>query len=412
VHKQTHHDETTGLMNRKSFFAIVDNMIKDDEKGGDGYIAIIRFSNLASYNKQFGYPAGDALMRNTATLLTKLCETFPESIPARIGGVDFAAIMPLTDADTAARFGQSFSDSLDALGAELSLDNIAHIGIAHFDHSSTFGEILADADVALASAEHQGMKGYHIQSTKSEAMGNMAWKKLIREVLEKGSIQFLSQPVMTSERASLFSEVLIRIKDASGQNVSPASFAAMAERVEMHHQLDQYVIRHITHFLEQNSAWSTPLAVKIASSSITTASFSFWLQQYLEEHPQAASKLCFEITEHGAVQDVEAACHFIDLVHHHRGKVVMEHFGTRLNSFQTLRKLKVDFIKLDGSYVYEIATNTEHRAFLQTVVDIAQGLDIQVIIEHVETEEDVRNFKELGINAMQGYYFGKPEDIA
>jgi len=411
AHKETHHDETTGLMNRKAFFAIVDNMIKDVEKAGNGYVAIIRFSDLSSYNKQYGYPAGDALMRNTAGLLTELCGVFPESTPARIGGVDFAAIIPLVDADAAAKFGQSLSDSLETLAAELSVDNIAHIGIAHFDRSSSFGEILADADVALASAEHQGVRTYHIQTAKSEAMGNIAWKKLIQEVLEQESINFLSQPVMTSEKEPLFSEVLIRVKDASGENVSPASFAAMAGRVELHYQLDQYVIRHIAQFIEQNPAWSIPLAVKISSSSIITASFSFWLQQYLEEHPQAAAMLCFEITEHGATQNIEAACHFIDLVHLHHGKVVMEHFGTRSNSFQTLRQLKVDYIKMDGSYVRDIATNNEHRAFLQTVVDIAQGLDIEIIIEHIETEEDVQNFKALGINAMQGYYFGKPTSI-
>lgn len=411
VHRQDHRDEMTGLMNRRAFLALVDNTIRDTEKGGNGYLAIIRLSQLASYNREHGHPAGDVLLQKASNLFGELCETFSGSSVGRIGGMDFAVILPLADAETANKFGQSLSASLDTLGKELKLEHIAHIGIAYFEHNSSFGEIMADADVALASAEHQGVHTYHIQRTKSEAMGNMAWKQLIQETLEKKAIHFMSQPVMTTEAEPIFSELLIRIKDSAGQSVSPASFAAMADRMDLHHQLDQYVIEQATRMLEKESASANALAVKISARSITEVGFSFWLDRYLREHTQAASILYFEITEYGAIQDIEATRSFVDLVHQHHGKVIMEHFGTRSDSFHTLRQLKVDFIKLDGSYVLGIDKNTEHRTFLQTVVDMAQSLDMQIIIEHIETEEDMQVFKTFGLDAMQGFYFGKPKAI-
>jgi len=409
AHKQTYRDELTGLMNRKVFFALVDSTIRDSEKGGSGYVAIIRFTNLAAYNRQHGHQAGDSLISKVSGVLIESCATFSASSVGRIGGVDFAVILPLADEDTANRFGQLISRLLTSLSEEHSIDNMAHIGIAHFEHNSTMGEILADADVALASAEHQGVNCYHIQSAKSEAMGNMAWKKLIGDSLEKKTIQLLLQPVMTTDKQPVLGEILIRVNDDAGQIVSPASFFAMAERMELNQQLDQYVIERITHFLEKKPAKAILLAAKISAHSLKEVGFSAWLDQHMREHSKVAPKLCFEITEFGATQDIEATRHFIDLVHLHHGKVVLEHFGTGLHSIQTLRQLKVDYIKLDGSYVRGIDANADQRTFLQTVVDMAQGLDMQVIIEHIESEDDLKNFKALGVDAMQGYYFGKPE---
>jgi len=411
VHKQTYRDELTGLMNRKVFFALVDSTIRDSEKGGGGYVAIIRFTDLAAYNRQHGHQAGDRLISEVSGVLTESCATFSASTVGRIGGVDFAVILPLADEDSANRFGQLISRSLASLSEEHVIDNMAHIGIAHFDHSSTIGEILADADVALASAEHQGVNCYHIQSTKSEAMGNMAWKKLIGGSLEKKAIQLLLQPVISADKQPVLGEILIRVNDDAGTVVSPASFSAMAERVGLHHELDQYVIRHITNVLEKKSAKAIPLAAKISAHSLRDVGFSGWVDQHMREHAKVAPRLCFEITEFGATQDIEATRHFIDLVHLHHGKVVMEHFGTGLHSIQTLRQLKVDFIKLDGSYVRGIDANADQRTLLQTVVDMAHGLDIQVLIEHIESEDDLNNFKALGFDAMQGFYVGQPEPM-
>jgi len=411
VHRQVHSDDMTGMMNRKTFLTLIDHTVSDIENGGEGYFAIIRLGHLSSYNKEYGYPAGDELIRKVSALLTELCESIPGSTPGRIGGIDFAVILPLVDAETVTSFGQSLSSALEALGKELGVDQIACVGISHFDRSSTFHEILADADVALASAEHQGMLAYHIQTTKSEARGNRAWKQLIQETLEKKAVHFLAQSVMTPDAQPIFSEVLIRIKDTAGQSVSPASFAAMADRMELYNQLDRYVIEHAAHALKKKTAHRVPLAVKISAHNIADAGFLFWLDKFLSEHTWEATMLCFEITEFGSVMNMEATRQFIDLAHLHHSKVVIEHFGTRANSFQTLRQLKADFIKLDGSYAHSINTNAEQRTFLQTVVDIAQGLDIQIIIEHIESEEDMQGFKALGVNAMQGFYFGEPESI-
>ena len=147
----------------------------DKEKGGSGSLAVIRMSNFAAYNQQFGHQAGDELLVEVGKLLTKVSDQYHASVTARIGGTDFSITLPLADAEVAAEFGESFSGSLNELASTMSIDEIAQVGIACFDSTGKIGEILADADAALSLAEHQGTNAYAIQTTKSEAVGNQAW---------------------------------------------------------------------------------------------------------------------------------------------------------------------------------------------------------------------------------------------
>jgi len=410
LRRQAHHDALTGLINRRGFNARLDNVIRDRETGGSGALAVIRMKDVAAYNAQFGHQAGSALLLEVGQLLTSLSEDYPDATAARITGTDFAMILPLIGADGAAEFGDSLCAGLDELAAALHVDDIAHVGITGFDHTSQSGEILADADASLSLAEHRGANACVIQGGDSEAMGNEAWKKLITHAIEHKQIRLIIQPVVNQQRQPIFGEALIRINSEAGRDVSPALFASMADRLEMHGMLDRFVVEQTTQSLTLDA--SRKLAAKLSDRSIRDAGFIGWLAEHLEQYKDVADLMCFEMTEYALLQHVTEAEDFIALIHAHGGAVVLEHFGTRLSSFQILRRLKLDYIKLDGSYTRGIAEHSDNRFFLQTVTDIAHGLDILVIAEHVETEEDAQSLKSLGIDAMQGYYFGQSEPLA
>jgi len=408
LRRQAHFDDLTGLMNRRGFDARLDQLIRDQERGGSGVLAIIRITNLAAYNQQFGHQAGNALLVETGTYLSRLAEPFDDASSARMTGTDFAILLPLATADSAAMFGHSLRTALHELAAMFKVDDIAHAGITCFGEASSSGAILSDADTALSEAEHLGANACAVRNRNSDAMGNEAWKALITQCITEQRIELLAQDVLNLQGDAIYQEVLIRIHDDAGKAVSPASFTAMAERLGMHTELDRFVIEQTTAYLEQNR---DKLGINIAARSLADADFMQWLDSFLSQHKSAASLMCFEITEYGLLQYIDAAESFIDLIHGHGGTVVMEHFGTRMSSFQTLRRLKLDYIKLDGSYIRNIAEHSDHRFFLQTVIDIAHGLDIQVIAEHVEIETDYDSLKRLGIHAMQGYYVGAPKAL-
>jgi len=419
LRRQAHYDDLTGLMNRRGFDARLDDIIQDEERGGSGALVVIRMKNLAAYNQQFGHQAGSALLVEIGKLLSRLAEPVHDATTARITGTDFAIILPLVDADAAVEFRTALNAAINELAIRLKIDDIAHAGIACFSAGSAIGAILSDADAALSLAEQQDANACAMINRSSEAMGNEAWKTLITQAMAEKRIHLLAQDILNQQGEKIYREVLIRIHDDVEKPVSPASFASMAERLGLNAELDRYVIEQVTQILEQDTSGSVAmkqadhsrLGINMSARSIADADFMSWLSACLGSHQTAASRICFEITEYGLLQYLDAAESFIGLVHAHGGAVVMEHFGTRLSSFQTLRRLKVDYIKLDGSYIRNITEQSDNRFFLQTVIDIAHGLDVQVIAEHVETEADYNSLKRLGINAMQGYYFGMPKPV-
>ncbi|KON46986.1 bifunctional diguanylate cyclase/phosphodiesterase [Mariprofundus ferrooxydans] len=405
-------DSLTGLANRRAFNAMLENIIHDKEQGGTGSLAVIRISGFADYNRLHGIQAGDDLLIDIAKKISLTANAYHMSTAARITDTDFGVILPLVDSDKAAEFGQSISNAINRLANTIDMAELAHTGIALFHETSTMSEIMSDADAALAEASHLGGNGFVIQSKKSEVPGNIAWKQLIEKAMLNNDIHLLAQPVFNLQRQVLYTELRIRIQDQDGNILAtPGVFTSMADRLELNTTLDQFVITRATGLIEAGHATTSPLAVNLSPHSINNPSFISWLENHLNHHGDTDGHLLFEISEHGLLQQIEQATAFIALIHAHRGKVVMEHFGTRLSSFQTMRQLKVDYIKLSGSYTRDITVNNDNRFFLQTVADIAHGLDIEIIAEQIETAADAETMQALGINAMQGYYFGEPAPL-
>jgi len=420
MQQQAHDDALTGLMNRRGFEAKLEHVLHDKERGGAGALAVLRLHEFAAYNTRCGHVAGDDLLRDVGQLLTTLSEPYATAVSARITGTEFAVILPALNADIASEFGAALSKALHALASTLSVPSVAHIGIAIFDHDSTMGTIMADADAGLSLAQQQGANHCVVQRSTSAVRGNIAWKNLITQALADQHIRLLMQPVLAldgheanhhdSDRQPLYGEVLIRIKDAAGKDVSPGSFAAMAERLDLCVELDRYVLEHAIALLKADG--SMPLGINLSAPSIQDKSFQTWLNSIFEQHRAMMPYLTFEMSEHAMLQDISATQACIALVHRFGGAVVMEHFGARMSSFQSLQQLKPDYLKLDGSYVRNIEAHSDNRFFLQTVVDIAQGLDMKVIAEHVENEAEWTCLKNLGIDAVQGYYLGEPEALS
>jgi len=408
MHQEAHEDVLTGLSNRRAFNKMLESMLRDHEMTGS--LMIIRISGFADYNKQHGVQAGNQLLIDIAQQLHTVVSVYPEVEIFRMSGTDFSILLPKTDLGIADEVGKSLSDAIGRLATTLNMNELAHIGIALFNNDYKSGEILADADAALASAQHLGINSYAIQSKKSEALGNDAWKILIEATLSNKNIKLLGQPIFKNNGEVSYHEVFIRMHDEHGESISPGVFVSMADRLNLNQQLDKFVVIQATDAIESSASYSV-LAVNLSSHSMSNESFQHWLAEHFDKHPNLGEKLIFEISEQGLMQHMDRAQDFIEFLHSHGSQLVMEHFGTRLSSFQVLHKLKVDFIKISGSYTRDIVNHDDNRFFLQTVSDIAHGLEIVTIAEQVETEGEAKVMEKLGVNMMQGYYFGAPKPL-
>lgn len=406
MRKEAHFDDLTCLMNRRGFLAALEHAIHDRERSGSGVLLLIRLTHFSDFNKSRGFQAGDDLLIAVSSLISDLSETYPNAVTARSKGAEFSVMLPLTITEDGITFAQQCSVALKELSAALAVDGIAHIGLTPFDDEASSQTLLAHADAALASALHQGANSYVCSEQVITADSNRSWENVIKAAMQNNTIRLLSQPVMIGEEP-LYSEIVMRIQDEQGDAIAPGTFAAMADRLELNRDLDRYVIEQVTALLERGKQ-TQPLAINLSTRSVHHAGFISWLKSHLLSHPAAAANMLFEISEHAMLERVDISEELIALIHTSGGRVVMEHFGRKLSSFQTLSQLKLDFIKLDGSYVRNIAENSDNRFFLQTITDIARGLDIDVIAEHVESEADRDCLKQIGITIMQGYLLGAP----
>jgi len=409
MHKEAHEDALTGLRNRRAFNTMLESILHARGEGMVGSLVIVRMSAFADYNKQHGIQAGNELLVDIAKKLHEISMQYSTAEVFRMSGTDFSMLLPKTDLVLADEVGQSLSDAMNALAITYNIEELAHIGIALFKDGYQMSEILSDADAALASARYMGVNSYAVQRKKSEALGNDAWKKLIESSLSHKKIELLGQPVFNKLGEVLYKEVFIRIRDEFGEAIAPGVFVSMADRLALSEQLDKLVIMQATELVEENTTAYGVLAVNLSVYSISKPSFRNWLMQHFDKHSDLGNRLIFEVSEQGLMPHIESAKDFVDLLHSKGSQVVMENFGTRLSSFQTLHQLKVDFIKMSGGYTRDIANHGDNRFFLQTVTDIAHGLGIKVIAEQVETEGEAKALEKTGIYVMQGYYLGVPE---
>ena len=409
MRREAHFDALTGLMNRSGFLNSLQHHIQDREHAGSGALLLIRLSHFSDYNRAEGFQGGDELLTTVAGVISSIAQSHLHAVTARTKGAEFGIILPLADVEVGEGFARACIHELQAQFS--SLDSIAHIGIVMFDDDESVNSLLAQADTALASALHQGPNSYFISSQSSDAGSAAAWRALINAAMHNNTIQLLAQHVMGADEKLLYREVLMRICDETGEAIPPGSFAAMADRLELNRELDQYLIERITEIIEADSE-APALAINLSNRSLHHRAFITWLESHLQAHRKICASLLFEISEHALLQDLDMASDLIVMIHRHGGRVVMEHFGTKLSAFKTLRALKLDYIKLDGTHIRNIAEQRENQFFLQTIIDIAHGLEIGVIAEHVESQEDREILQGLGIDAMQGYLFAAPVALA
>jgi len=410
LQRQARVDKLTGLPNREGFMPAFIALLERREKSSSGLFVLIKLADFASFNDRVGYQVGDRLLQDIAGLLRDKCRAHAEAMAGRIGGVDFALAMPERNDAAARDYCAELARELRALQAQGAEECRVLIGATFFSGDDGVGDILGRADTSLSIARAGSADSVHLQNDENRALGNANWQQIIDDVLRDKRISLLAQPIHDTNGNRIYSELLARMHDADGALISPAEFMPMAERLHRIVEVDRVVMQQAIEWLRNHTSES--LAVNISSRTLHEADFASWINRLLDEEDAPRGRLFVELTEHAALQDVAATASFIERLHQSGIQAVIERFGSGLASFGAIRELKADYIKLDGSYVRGISDDAQNRFFVQTLLDIAHGLDMRVIAEHVENEADKKTLVALRMDAVQGYLIGKPQPLA
>lgn len=221
------------------------------------------------------------------------------------------------------------------------------------------------------------------------------------------------QPIVSlrSAFASLSYEVLIRMRDENGGVMAPGRFIGAAEHNGLMSQIDRWVLRSTLEWIDAHPDHRDRLAfatINISGASLNDARFVDDAFSMIAEHPLAMSKLCFEITESVALHDLDSTRRFVDRVRAYGSKVALDDFGAGYTSFNYLKEIPADFIKIDGSFVKDINRNPANYAITRTIVDLTHELGMRSIAEWAETPDTIASLIELRVDYAQGFALARP----
>ncbi len=415
LHAESYRDALTGLANRRYFEMNLKQLIAT---GKHGALLMFELKDFKQYNEKRGYQAGDDLLRNTGEFVEAICRSQPglEYFTVHLSGADFAVVMTNAGEQEAMELGNQLARALPRFKERGLVDDeeVGHIGIALFSGQS-YTELLSAADMALRAAQQEGPNTVHLadpgKTARSSVNTASRWGEMLRDALAHKRISLLLQPVKDAAECVtlLHYESLMRLTDENGQVIPAVVYTPMSTRLGLATDFDRAMITEVLSRLVSRRYENTPVAVNLSPASLQNKAFIGWLCAELAKVPDAASRLLLEISEYGAIENIDALRDFINRVLQFGTRVGLDHFGRGFSSFGYMSTLKLDYIKVDGSFVRGIIDNKDNQFFIETIKQVAHGLDIKVYAASVETEAEMRLLLSLGLDGLQGYWVGRPE---
>jgi EAL domain-containing protein (putative c-di-GMP-specific phosphodiesterase class I) len=294
---------------------------------------------------------------------------------------------------------------------------MASVGIAHFHAGQDIPSLLACADAALHTAQGRGIPAWELHQGSERLAELRATGQRLRERLQQaieGDLLVLQyqpvQPLQAGNGCDYRQEAWVRVVDDDGSLVRAALFMPLARRLGLLEKLDRRVVHLVLeHLAHEGAANGGATAVNLSRAAFLDPPFVAWLEGELWRQPQLARRLIIETAEHSLVNLSEPLSAAIQRLREAGARFSIDRFGQSATSVGYLRKLHVDYIKIDGSYIRDIDRSDERQFFVQALVGIAHGLGIQTIAEYVETTLELEILRGLGVDAIQGYLVGRPK---
>jgi diguanylate cyclase (GGDEF)-like protein len=426
---QTHHDLVTGLENLNRFVQRLEEAIWVVQRSGDRFaILCLGVEKFGRIHESMGHRYGDGVLKGIAERLQNgvrktdwYCRVTEEvRIPrlARLDGAHFAILLqPINRVEdiarVASRINHSFSQPIVFGDQEQFLST--HIGIAIYpDDGRDAEELLRRAQTAMHCAQEEGRAEPYFSTSQmtEEATERLALEASLRRALERDQLEAYYQPKveLTTGRVAGF-EALLRWQHPELGFVPPAKFIPVAEETGVIVPIGEWILH--TACL-QAIRWRDaghgplPMAVNVSAEQLRRSNIVDVVSRTLEGTGLPPELLEIEITESALMDDTEANLVILNELKQLGVLLSLDDFGTGYSSLSYLRRFPIDVLKIDRSFVTDVARDSEADAIVTTIVHMARGLDLKVIAEGVETEAQLAFLRGLGCDAYQGYLFSKP----
>jgi diguanylate cyclase (GGDEF)-like protein/PAS domain S-box-containing protein len=420
IEYQAEHDSLTGLWSRATFDLRLEELIVSAMQGESEHVLIyIDLDQFKVVNDTVGHLAGDELLKQVATLLE--AHTRESDILARLGGDEFALLMIGCDLDHAIMVSEQLREQL----AEFPFAWDNH----HFQIGASFGVVVIDknlpdpnalslADLACYSAKDQGRNRVHVYQPDDQLLlerrSEMKWVVHVKEALNEDRFVLYSQRLQALSRDPAsrdYREVLVRIRDNNNQLVMPGQFIPAAERYDIMHRVDEWVIRKTCDWLSLPEHQNVHLFINLSGASLANRHILELLERRLSRNPKLGKMISLEITETAAIGNLQQALNYMHRLKQHKVTFALDDFGSGLSSFSYLKTMPVDYVKIDGCFVRDLLTDPVDAAMVESICRISNQMGIETIAEFVEDIELIEWLVAVGVDYAQGYGIERPKPL-
>ena len=425
---QATHDTLTQLINRREFEHLVAGALHTAKQEGHAHALLyLDLDQFKVINDTCGHAAGDVLLQLLAKMLQgKMRDS---DILARLGGDELGVLLPHCPLDHARVIGEQLRQSIRDFRFtwdERSFELGVSIGIVEINQDSkSMSELLSAADQACYLAKEQGRNRIHVYQ-ESDVMlaqrhGEMLWISRLNEAFAHDYFRLYAMPIVhLHDSPEQHDEVLIRIRNGKGDLILPGAFIPAAERYDMMLSIDRWVIRAVCAHIESVRDSLPPIeamaesrrrapalySVNLSGMSLADAGLHDYITEQFVQFAIAPEQLCFEITETAVIANLPKAQVFMHQLKAMGCRFSLDDFGSGFSSFGYLKALPVDYLKIDGVFVRDIATNAINRAMVKAINEVGHVMGLKTVAEYVEDEATLAVIRELGIDYAQGYAVG------
>jgi two-component system CheB/CheR fusion protein len=418
------HDALTGLVNRHEFERrLVQALGKGKKKRIQHVLCYLDLDQFKVVNDTCGHVAGDELLHQLSGLL--LDKIRHGDTLARLGGDEFGVLLERCSIHQALRIVKDLQETVREfrfVWEDKTFSIGVSIGVVPLtSDTETPATAMSAADAACYLAKDSGRNRIHVYQTDDAELarrhGEMQWVTRIQKALEQNRFLLHAQPIESiayPDGGGEYFEILIRMKDHEGKLVPPGAFLPAAERYNLTPAIDRWVIEKTFAWLAAHPAVQQLLnfcTINLSGHSLSDDSFLDFVTTQLEEKNIVPGKVCFEITETTAVANLTHATRLIRELKSRGCLFALDDFGSGMSSFAYLKNLPVDYLKIDGNFVKDIAVDPVDLAMVEAINKVGHVMGIQTIAEFVENDAIMARLKNVGVDFVQGFGIARPQQL-
>ena len=422
---QATHDQLTNIYNRYFLENELNNALKTENKKGYNLL-FIELDQFKLLNESAGNQIGDEVLKMLVIHYQSILEK--TSIFARVDTDGFMVLLKDNNFENGKTLLEKSLERLSDFRFSNKNDTFsvsASISLIHFKaYQFTLKELLSASSGSLLTAKSKGRNKSHIYDACDKDIIRYSIEvetaKQIKKALQKDGparFELFAQDIVPLQKQSdkIGYEILIRMWDKDNNFVSPADFLPAAERYQLMADIDIFVLWTYLETVTKNKAHIEKLHcahINLAGSSLNNIDFQTKVKEAIEYFDFPWEKLELEITESSAIGSFNMANEFISWIKSKNIGLALDDFGTGMASFEYLKNMPFDVVKIDGSFVKDMHTDPTDKAVIKYIQEIASLKNQETVAEYVETKEDVDELTKLGITYGQGYFLGKPRALS